>query len=181
MNVEIREAVAEDAESLIKHIKVLTAEPNIPLTLAPDEFRYTVDEEKKLLADSQGSDNSLFLVAYVDGRLVGELTCRANSSNRAHRHVATLGMSVAADWRGKGIGAQLMSRAVEWARQTNTIKRIELRVFATNVGGWTAGSRLGERAIRLYTKSGFVQEGVLRKAAFRDGKFHDTVVMALLL
>jgi RimJ/RimL family protein N-acetyltransferase len=170
MNVEVREADPEDAESLIKHIKVLTAEPNIPLPLAPDEFRYTVDEEKKLLADSQGSDSSLFLVAYADGRLVGELTCRANSSNRAHRHVAMLGMSVAAAWRGKGIGAQLMSRAIEWVRQTNTIKRIEIRVFATN-----------ERAIRLYTKSGFVQEGVLRKAAFRDGKFHDTVVMALLL
>ena len=170
MNVEIREAVPWDAESLIKHIKALTAEPNIPLPLAPDEFKYTVDEERRLLADSKGSDSSLFLLAFVEGKLVGELTCRAGSANKAHRHVAALGMSVAADWRGKGIGAQLMKSAIEWARQTNTIKRIELRVFATN-----------ERAIRLYTKSGFVQEGVLRKAAFRDGKFHDTVVMALLL
>ena len=170
MNVEIREAVEEDAESLIRHIKVMTAEPNIPVPLAPDEFKYTVDEEKKLIEDSHGSDNSLFLLAVVDGKLVGELTCRAGSANKAHRHVATLGMSVAAGWRGKGIGAQLMSRAIEWARQTNTVKRIELRVFATN-----------ERAIRLYTKSGFVQEGSLRKAAFRDGKFHDILVMALLL
>jgi RimJ/RimL family protein N-acetyltransferase len=170
MKVEIREAVPEDAQALIRHIKLLTAEPNIPLPLAPDEFKYTVDEERKMLAESRGSDTSLFLLAFADGVLVGELTCRATSSNRAQRHVAILGMSVAAAWRGKGIGAQLLERAIKWAKQSNTIKRIELRVFATN-----------DRAIRLYTKSGFVREGVLKKAAFRDGEFHDTVIMALLL
>ena len=169
-NVVIREAVPDDAEALIRHVKELTAEPDVCVSMAPDEFDYSVDDERKMLADSLAADNSLFLVALAGQELVGELTCKVNSRRRAQSHVATLGMSVRSDWRHKGIGAKLMERAIEWARQSNTIKRLQLQVFATN-----------EPAIRLYKKCGFVQEGILRKAVFRHGKFHDDLVMALLL
>lgn len=170
MDVQIREAVPDDAEFLMSHVRALTAEPDILVPLAPDEFKYTVEEERILLAESKAADNSLFLVAMADGHLVGELTCRAGTAIKAQRHAATLGMSVAPDWRGQGIGARLLSCAIDWAKHSETIKRIELRVFATN-----------ERAIHLYTKYGFVQEGLLKKTTYRHGEFHDTAIMALLL
>jgi len=166
----IREAVPNDAVPLIKHIKTLTAEPGICLPLAPDEFVYTTDEERKLLADSHGSERSIFLVAKAGGRLVGELTCRVRARSKAQMHVAVLGMTVGKGWRNKGIGSRLMQRAVLWARQTKKIKRIELQVFASNLP-----------AIHLYQKFGFVVEGLRKKAVFRHGKFYDDLMMALLL
>ena len=45
--------------------------------------------------------------------------------------------------------------------------RIQLFVHADN-----------PRAIALYRKVGFVEEGVLRDAAFMDGKFRDSLLMA---
>jgi len=170
MRVTICEAVPDDASPLIKHIKTLTAEPGICLPLAPDEFTYTTAEEMKLLEDSHGSDRSLFLVAKAGKQLVGELTCRVNAKTKAQRHVAVLGMTVRKGWRDQGIGSRLMQRAIDWARQTKQINRIELQVFASNLP-----------AIHLYQKFGFVVEGLRKKAVFRHGKFHDDLMMALLL
>ena len=45
--------------------------------------------------------------------------------------------------------------------------RLELTVYTDN-----------DRAIRLYKRCGFEQEGVLRKYAFRDGGYIDALTMA---
>jgi RimJ/RimL family protein N-acetyltransferase len=49
------------------------------------------------------------------------------------------------------------------------IVRIALGVFEDN-----------RRAIDLYQKAGFVQEGLLRDATCIDGKFGDTIMMAVV-
>ena len=49
------------------------------------------------------------------------------------------------------------------------LRRLELTVFVDN-----------DTAIRLYERSGFVREGVLRAYAFRDGRFVDVLAMARL-
>jgi len=35
-------------------------------------------------------------------------------------------------------------------------------------------------AIRAYIKAGFIAEGIMRQAFYRDGKFHDKIVMGIL-
>jgi putative acetyltransferase len=169
-DIEIREAIPNDAELLVNHVREMAAEPDISVPMAPDEFPYTVVEEREILALSRESAYSLFLVAYISDKLVGELTCRANSRIAAQKHVASLGMSVHRDWRGNGIGSMLITHAIDWAKRSNAIHRIELRVFSSNTP-----------AIHLYEKSGFVQEGCLKKAVFRHGKYHDSLMMALFI
>ena len=78
-------------------------------------------------------------------------------------------MSVARPWRGQGIGTLLMARAVDWARASGVVRRIELKVFVRNV-----------RAIHLYEKFGFVVEGRHRQAVYRYGEYVDLLTMALL-
>lgn len=58
-----------------------------------------------------------------------------------------IGMMVAADWRGRGIGKALVAAAIEWARG-HGLHKLSLSVFPHN-----------EAAIALYLKFGFTEEG----------------------
>lgn len=169
MEIVIREAIPSDAEQIIPYVQRLCAEPGSNIELPAGEFTLTVDEEQAILSDYARSDNSIYLVAELGGKIIGTLNCRG-SKRQAIRHTVTLGMSVDPAWRGKGIGSLLMARAIEWAKGTGIVKRIELSVFAHN-----------EAAIHLYRKFGFAVEGQRRQAIFRDEQYLDDLLMARLL
>jgi diamine N-acetyltransferase len=71
--------------------------------------------------------------------------------------------------RGKGWGSEAVRLLVDFAFRDLNLERVFVHVFATNVA-----------AIRVYEKTGFSREGVLRKAAHIDGKRVDVVVMGIL-
>lgn len=169
MKAIIREAQPSDAKQIIAYVNRLIEEPNSNLEMSPGEFTHTVEEEAEILAAFAASENSLYLVADLDGAIVGSLNCKG-SNRKAIRHAVTLGMSVDQAYRNQGIGGQLMARTIEWAKGTGIVKRIELAVFERNA-----------IAIHLYQKFGFEIEGKRRKAGFRDGAYHDGLIMALLL
>ena len=165
----IREARPADAAALICFVNRLAEEPGIDLPLAPGEFDYTVAQERKFIADCAAADNSLFLVAEASGAIIGALDCKGGK-RKAQRHAVTLGMSVSREWRNRGVGRALLTRAIEWARGTGIVTRIELSVYARNVA-----------AIHLYESSGFVVEGCRRRAVLQDGEYLDELLMGLLL
>jgi RimJ/RimL family protein N-acetyltransferase len=83
--------------------------------------------------------------------------------------VAELGMHVAADVRGRGVGRALMDDAITWARAEPSVHKIALQVWPHN-----------EAAIALYRKCGFEREGYLRAHyRRRNGELWDAVVMGL--
>jgi L-phenylalanine/L-methionine N-acetyltransferase len=84
-------------------------------------------------------------------------------------HVRGLGMAVAKDWQGRGVGHQLLSAITDWADNWANVLRLELTVFADNA-----------RAIGLYQRHGFVKEGHMTGHALRDGKYVDAWAMARL-
>jgi RimJ/RimL family protein N-acetyltransferase len=49
------------------------------------------------------------------------------------------------------------------------LHRVSLRVFSLN-----------EKAIHIYHKLGFVEEGVMRQSLYRNGQWHDIILMGLL-
>lgn len=106
-------------------------------------------------------------VALANGEVVGWCDIQRHPFP-AHCHRGTLGMGLVPEYRGYGIGARLMDRALRQAFATGFV-RVELSVRADNL-----------RAQRLYEKLGFVKEGVLRDAVFVDGEFHDAIAMALI-
>ena len=169
MDFIVREGKPGDAEQIIAYVQIIAAEPGISIVLEPGEFTLTVEQERQFIFDRAAEDNSLFLVAEAMGQIVGVLTLRGGA-RRAVRHEGVLGITVAKEWRGRGVGNALMTRAIEWARHSGVISRIELQVFTSNVA-----------AIHLYQKHRFEIEGCRRKAIFREGEFHDDYVMALLL
>ncbi len=167
--VLIREATPSDADQLIAYVSELANESDIYIALSPGEFRFTPAEEREILEQYASSENSIFLVAEFNGEIIGNLNCRGGS-RKATQHLATLGMSVSREWRNKGVGSLLLEYVIQWARETPNLSRIELNVFVENAP-----------AIHLYSKCGFQIEGRRRKSIFRNGKYHDDYVMALLL
>ncbi len=170
MKITIREAKPSDGEGIIQYVQRLSEEPLSNIVISPGEFKPSVKDEERIISEFAFSENSVFLVAETEGTIVGTLNCRGRNDRKSIRHVITLGISVDRDWRGQGIGSLLMANAIDWARETGFIKRIELLVFERN-----------EVAIHLYQKFGFEIEGKHRKAIYRDGVYLDNLTMALLL
>jgi len=107
------------------------------------------------------------IVATANGRCLGHVGLyRFDPIVRS----AEFGIMIGAkDAWGKGIGRAATSYAVKYGFQRMNLNRISLTVLADN-----------ERAIQLYLKIGFVHEGVLRQAQFRDGVYVDLIAMSML-
>lgn len=71
--------------------------------------------------------------------------------------------------QGKGIGHLATVQMLKHAFQDLNLHRVYLSVLAGN-----------QRAINMYRKNGFKEEGTLRKAVYKNGEYHDVIVMGLL-
>jgi len=117
---------------------------------------------------SENTDSVYYLVGIIEGNIVG--MAHVATFNRPRRsHAGAIGISVHADWQGKGVGKELMRAIVNLADNWLNLTRLELEVYADN-----------EVAIRLYERFGFEVEGRLRQHAYRDGQFVDSIVMGRL-
>jgi ribosomal protein S18 acetylase RimI-like enzyme len=85
------------------------------------------------------------------------------------RHGGDLGMGVLDGHRERGLGARLMEAVLAELR-ARALARVALEVYASN-----------PRAIGLYRRFGFAEEGVKRAARILDGRCEDVVCMALWL
>lgn len=72
-------------------------------------------------------------------------------------------------FQNRGYGTEATRLALRYGFQELNLNRIQLAVFSDN---W--------RAIRVYQKVGFVHEGCLRQAQFRNGTYQDEYRFAIL-
>lgn len=106
-------------------------------------------------------------VAVVKDEVVG--WCDISRHERPiHTHRGALGMGIIPAYRDRGLGRLLIETTLEEARRQGFV-RIELSAHADNT-----------RAIALYRKVGFVQEGVERDAICIDRRYGDTISMAII-
>lgn len=165
----IRRTEETDAQSFIDFLKVLADEPDNHISFASAaEVLVTVEEEIALIQKYIADPAALWLVACDDaGGLIANLNLAPG--RRGFRHTVMLGISVAKEWRNRGLGTALMKESVSWCESNLLIKRIELEVFGDN-----------DRALHVYEKLGFVQEGVRREAFLKNGRFVDSIMMAMV-
>lgn len=163
--VTLRRATPADAPDFAR----INSHPEVQPNLMQLPFG-NVERWKQILADNdQPGRTDIVLVAERGGRMVGSAGLHPAGAALRRRHVAVLGISVAAEAQGQGVGRQLMQALCDYADHWAQILRIELTVFVDN-----------ERAIRLYRSLGFVHEGTHRGYALRDGRFIDVLSMARL-
>ncbi len=108
------------------------------------------------------------LLAVAGGEVIGSLGI-AREPHPVNRHVASLGMMVAPEWRGRGVGSALLAEAIRWARDVG-VEKVALSVFPDN-----------QAARALYGKFGFVEEGRLTGHSKKSIGYRDEIVMGLWL
>jgi RimJ/RimL family protein N-acetyltransferase len=172
----ISERIAADGRPwVLRHARPADAEPLARLYAAVRaEGRWLVTPPTAVSPPSEAlfigelirADESGVLVAEASREIVGNalvMTDRDVSS----RHVGVLSITVADGWRDVGVGTALVAATQDWVRERG-LTRLALSVFPDNA-----------RAIAVYTRAGFVREGI-RRQQFRqaDGTYRDELLMA---
>jgi RimJ/RimL family protein N-acetyltransferase len=168
LQLTLRQAEPRDAEQLLAYIEQVAGESE-NLTFGPGEFGLSVQEERAFLLHMAESPTSLYLLAEIAGVIVGSLTFSTGKRPRI-QHAGEFGMSILRSYWNLGIGSRMLAYLIEWARQTDTIRKINLRVRVDNIA-----------AIHLYEKYGFVQEGRVTREFYLHEQFVDAYVMGLQL
>ncbi len=179
--VVVRRAQPGDAGALVALAEEVASEPEGWL-ISDGAWRTPGEERRFLRALRRYSDVAVF-VAEIErhmgtglilspststGTIVGRMSL-GRDPHPACRHVADLGLMVAASHRRRGIGNALLEAAVDWARAT-AVRKLELHVFPHN-----------EAAIALYERFGFRREGYRRGHYRRGPEYLDAILMALEL
>lgn len=82
---------------------------------------------------------------------------------------AKMGYDLRPEHWGKGLMKEALERTVRFGFEEMGLNRIEVSVLATN-----------PRSMKLITKSGFVEEGVMREFSKIDGRYIDEHAFSLL-
>jgi uncharacterized protein len=155
-------AVPEHAASIHDALAAVTAEHRWLLSLEPP----SVSDVMAYLVQHLRTESPYF-VAVEDKQVVG--LCEIQRRLRPGTlHVGTLGMALLAPYRGRGVGARLLSACVAEAWAVGML-RVELDVFSDNAP-----------ARRLYGRAGFVEEGVRHAVRVVDRRVQDSLIMAKL-
>ncbi|BCS34788.1 hypothetical protein TBR22_A40140 [Luteitalea sp. TBR-22] len=161
MTAIIRPTTADDVAALQALVGAVALERRYLGATQP----FTLQQTRDYLAHVEAG-GGVALVAVSGERLVG-WTDILPGPFEGLTHYGRLGMGVAADARGQGIGPALLQAALRLGFER--FQRIELEVFASNT-----------RAHRLYLRLGFVEEGRRRAARLIDGQADDILMMGML-
>lgn len=165
LGIIIRKAEIKDARAIVLAAREIAAIPGY-FCSQPDEINeQTVIETINTLEDAQ---KGIYLVAEIEGNIIGHAFLQPLHL-KSISHVAQLTIAVHQGSQEKGIGTALMKQLIEWAKYSKSIEKIELNVRATN-----------KRAIALYKKMGFAEEGRLKKRLkINQDVYIDDILMAL--
>ncbi|MPM82898.1 hypothetical protein SDC9_129960 [bioreactor metagenome] len=166
--VRLREAVKEDAPELIAYLQKIGGESDF-LTFGSGEFSVSVSDEAAMLEESRTAKNKIMLLSLVGNKVIGCLHFEGGARSRI-LHTGEFGVSVLKDYWDKGIGTEMVKELIQWAKASNVIRKLNLRVRSDNA-----------RAISVYEKLGFIQEGLITREFFISGEFYNFIYMGLII
>jgi L-amino acid N-acyltransferase YncA len=163
MAAAIRPATLDDAAAIseIHNQGILDRVATLDTTLrTPDSSRAWLTE--------RGPRHPV-VVADLDGTVVGWGSLNRFNPRAAYDSVADFSVYVARDYRGRGVGGQLLHALIASARAIGYHKMV-LAALAHNGAG-----------LALYTRAGFTHVGIYREQGQLDGRWMDVVIMEKLL
>jgi RimJ/RimL family protein N-acetyltransferase len=166
--LEIRVLTADDAEEYrTLRLRALREEP--------EAFGSSWEEEnarplEQTMARLQGDGMTAFGGFDDAGRLAGMVRLRRQDGVKAEHKADILGMYVAPEVRGRGLGRMLLGAAIAQARATSGIEQLMLAVNTNNTP-----------ARNLYLAMGFEPFGREPRALKIGDRYFDEDYMALVL
>ena len=144
---------------------------NDPLVTATLTMRFPMSraqEESWILSHYKDhSDLPLAIVVKEQDQHVGN--CGLHSIDYVNRSAEFGIMLGEKDQWGKGYAPEAARLIIDYGFNQLGMHRIFLHVYSHN-----------ERAQRVYENVGFIPEGSMRESYFRDGRYYDTLIMAIL-
>jgi RimJ/RimL family protein N-acetyltransferase len=160
--MQVRPAGPDDVEACVSVLSAVAEEREWIATEPPVD----VPERVERLRAGMGDESQRLWVLEADGRVVGTLGLHPSA-----RGVASLGMCILREARGRGGGRALVDAALDHAREREDLHKVELEVFVEN-----------GPAIALYAAAGFLVEGLRRDHYLRqDGRRRSVLIMAVLV
>ncbi|GAB6442734.1 MULTISPECIES: GNAT family N-acetyltransferase [Bacillus] len=167
----IRLAKEVDAESVMDIRKeiILSETTTKFFIVSPNNVPNEIDAEKEKIRKSNEKGN-LYIVYEVDKKVVGFLIFNRYELDRL-RHAGTMGMGIKEAYCNQGIGTKLIEFLIRWVKGQEGLEKICLGVVSIN-----------DRAIKVYKRMGFVEEGRQRnQIKYEDGSYGDDVLMGLYI
>jgi RimJ/RimL family protein N-acetyltransferase len=159
--MRIRRAEPADAPAIARQVKEVVEEGEWLAMERGTSVEDLTERLRKSIAEGEIS-----IIAEDGGGIVGGIGVHGTGIEG----VATLGMSILLEYRGRGLGRELLDAAIEAAQETG-YRKVELEVFPEN-----------GRAIALYLGAGFEIEGLKRDHyRRRDGSIRSALLMARFL
>ena len=121
------------------------------------------------LLKSEMHNNTLCLVEEFNAQIIGILACQAGK-HTSTLHTATIYLYTDTKLKEHDLARNLLDRAVQWARDTRTIKRLQTQISSRN-----------NYVIQLLKEYGFEVEATLRDTITIGDKYYNSLVMALIL
>ena len=164
--VRLREYRKEDVPQALAYVN----DPEVKRLLNPGiPSPLTLSDEEKWVAEQSASSQtySFAIETLADGKYIGG--CGVNSIDWKNSAVE-VGIFIGdKSFWNQGYGTDAMRVLLRFIFEQMNINKVKLNVFSFN-----------QRALRMYQKCGFKEEGRLRQELFRDGEYHDIILMGLL-
>lgn len=162
----IRTGKLEDAEEILDIENSVISEGEYFITILEELEKTPLQKQREWIQVKLKNENETLIVAELNGVVVGWIVFNSHNKKRLS-HTGSITMLVNKSYRGKGIGKMLLKAMLEWAEKNPFIEKVSLGVFSTN-----------HRAISLYKKMGFVEEGrKIKEYKLSDHEYMDDILM----
>lgn len=168
IDIELREAIPEDASAIIKFLEAAALETGF-LSMGAEGLGISSEEEAVHLERILKSENNILLVALLGDEVIATGSVSATDKPKL-RHIGEIGVAVAKDYWDFGLGTSLVDELIYWSQETGIIRRLELTVQAQN-----------QRAIHVYQKLGFSEEAIMPRGVFENGEYLDVCLMSKMI
>ncbi|MBE1441016.1 GNAT family N-acetyltransferase [Paenibacillus sp. OAS669] len=159
----IRTAVIEDVPSIL----TIYNEAILNTVATFDTVPRTLEQQETWF--KQHGDRYPIIVAELGGTVVGWASLNAYSDRLAYARTSEMSLYIHHDFRGQGIGKQLMEKVLEAGKQAG-LHTVLSRIVEGN-----------DSSIYIHRTYGFDYIGVMREVGFKFDKMLDVILMQKML
>ncbi|MBO0999988.1 GNAT family N-acetyltransferase [Bacillus sp. SD075] len=165
----IRTGELEDAGAVLEIQNAVISEGEFFIAVS-EEFNKSPEQQRDWIGRILENERETLIVAEMNGEVIGWIVFQSENTKRMS-HKGSFGIMIRKNFRGMGIGKELIETLLEWAEANPFIEKVSLGVFSTN-----------HRAISLYKRMGFIEEGrKIKEFKMNECEYVDDIIMYKLV
>ncbi|MHC4292292.1 MAG: GNAT family N-acetyltransferase [Planctomycetota bacterium] len=164
----LRTPIEEDAKKALNYLAEIFQDDHFFHTTAEEAKEcWSEEKTKERFLSLYDNPSGLILVTETEDGVIISMSNVECSPKKRTSHVCEVGISILPDYRELGLGTIIMETMIEWAQNNPAIEKLRLGAWASN-----------QRALALYEKMGFVEEGrKIKEVKYVDGTYDDCILM----